>query len=448
MDGAQMSSQQRVGVIGYGVTGKSVVAHLLRQGKTPVVIDTRPEPDDFNTRGEHFFAVDRWPEAELCDAVLSPGLAMDAPLVQSALEHGVELCSDIDLFFDRVQQPVIGVTGTNGKSTVVSLAGHLLASAGYRVAVGGNLGTAALDLLIDPQDIYVLELSSFQLERSREHAYAVAVILNISEDHADQHGGMDAYVEAKHRIYSAALKKVLNRDDAVAQPRDLTVSTDNTSFGQQASATGWGVLVDGSHTYIAHGEQRVADVADLSLSGLHNHLNVAATCALVEDWLTHEQIAAGLKSFTGLAHRFETIAESSGVRFVNDSKATNVGATEAALAGFDMPGSVVLIAGGDAKGADLTPLVAPLRAVVDRVLAIGRDAEQVLQVAHAAGVQAQRCADLQVAVEAAFNHAVAGQTVLLSPACASLDMFTNYAARGDEFRQAVAARLTHLPEMH
>lgn len=434
-------SQSQVAVLGYGVTGASVVRHLLRTGITPVVLDTRAAPTQAETDADVEFRwqTQSWPDLDVAYAVVSPGLELDSCLVAGARHAGVPTVSDIDLFFDAVQAPVIGVTGTNGKSTVTALTGHLLNSAGVSTGVGGNLGVAALDILDDAHTSYVLELSSFQLERSRTHSFHAATVLNVTEDHLDKHGDMASYAASKQRIYGAAKRCVYNRADSLTLPSGRA---DAVSFGLDEPEAGhWGLRWRNDVAFLAQGEQLLCRADVTHLPGEHNTQNVLAACALVDGMLEAAALPDGLASFEGLAHRFQQVARHGGVTYVNDSKATNVGATAAALAGMPAAEQVVLIAGGDAKGVDLGPLAPLLQGRVRLVVCIGKDAAQLAAVAAAAGVDTVHADSMAAAVHVAVDHAGRGDTVLLSPACASLDMFSSYAERGERFADAVRQRV-------
>ncbi len=438
------------------MTGRAAARHVVREGKTPVIVDTRPCPADlepeFRSMEAHWSA-QGWPDIEVDRAILSPGLALDSCIVSEARRH-VQIASDIDEFFRSVSSksvssrsvssksdgvPVIGITGTNGKSTVTSLVGHILEQSGVRVGVGGNLGEAALDLLHTHPDaeVYVLELSSFQLERSREHSYYSAVILNVSADHLDLHGDMQAYTDAKHRILSNARRVVVNKEDNATFPVDGSTATAVTS-GVPAEGE-WGLVEDGGEVYLAFGAQMLCSTRELSLPGRHNWFNALVACALVADLVNPPEAVKSLSNFAGLPHRFQFVAEHQGVRYINDSKATNVGATVAALEGFAENASVVLIAGGDAKGADLSVLQDALVGRVKVIVALGQDGEAVLQVGRSAGIAGEMVESLDAAVDRAAALAESGDTVLLSPACASLDMFTNFQERGTLFANRVKA---------
>lgn len=429
---------QRAAVLGYGVTGESVVRYLLREGIEPVVLDTRPVFKTELPSVEFIFDSVRWPKLDVDFAVVSPGLAMDSCLVAGAAADGIELRSDIDLFFGAVAVPVIGITGTNGKSTVTSLAGHIVNCAGRSCGVGGNLGVAALDIIDDRHECYVLELSSFQLERSREHAFHAATVLNVTEDHLDKHADMRAYVSSKQRIYTNSAHNVYNRADPLTRPHRLEGAV---SFGLDAPLRpgDWGMRQRQGQRWMARGDRDVCSRDALGLPGAHNELNALAACALTAQLVPVSDMVPGLSSFSGLAHRFETVRVVAGVTYVNDSKATNLGATMAALTGMPAANQVVLIAGGDAKGVDLSPLAAVLPGRVRVMVTLGADGPQLLEIARRAGVETHACDSLEDAVRFAAGCAVEGDTVLLSPACASLDMFSSYVERGERFAAAVAA---------
>ena len=430
---------ERVAVVGLGVTGQSIVRHLKKENPTDdvVVLDTREANADLS---REYADVDvRWESSELPEEhfdriVVSPGLSMESCLMKGAVASDAPVVSDIDLFFESVKAPVIGITGTNGKSTVTSLVGHLLQGAGQNIGVGGNLGEAALDLIAEDRDGYVLELSSFQLERSREQPFHAAAILNVSEDHIDQHGSFERYKEAKNRILSRAKKTVSNREDPNTGQGQVTFGSSQPSQDSE-----WGLVTQEGQDHIAVGQELIVDVASLPLSGSHNVLNVMAACALVDGMVARGDMSGLLEDFHGLAHRFETVAVIEDVEFVDDSKATNVGATVAALAGINTENKIVLIAGGDAKGADLSPLVEAIRGKAKCVVTIGVDGDKVASCAESAGVATVRANSIEEAVALASEHAVKGDMVLLSPACASLDMFANFRERGQKFAEAVKA---------
>ena len=428
----------RVAVIGYGVTGQAAVRYLVAQGIKPIVIDTRTRPNvSVPNQCECYFEQQSWPEVTVSEAILSPGLAMNSCLVRGARAAGVRLVSDIDWFFRNVSVPVLGITGTNGKSTVTSWATHCLNQSKLRALAGGNLGEAALDLLSQEADVYVLELSSFQLERSDLHAYATACLLNVSADHLDLHEDMQDYVKAKQRIAERALKLVFNRQDPLTQPAARDAKAISFGLDQAPDKESWGLIEDAGDRYLSRGSRRLLNVADLPLAGEHNVQNALATAALVDQFVDDSALVVGLKTFTGLPHRFEQVAVHNGVSYINDSKATNVGATAAALMGFSANQRIVLVAGGDAKGADLNELVEVLQARVHTLVVLGRDAPKFEDLAQQLDLPCWRVTGMQQAVDRAQAEALPGDTVLLSPACSSLDMFSNYIERGEQFCEAV-----------
>lgn len=434
-----------VAVLGYGVTGRSAVRYLIDQGRDVVLIDTRSKPEAPSAnlaQVQCFWDTQTWPDISVEYAIVSPGLKLESCLVAGARAAGVTLRSDIDVFFSEISStPVFGITGTNGKSTVTSLVGHLLSASGLNCGTGGNLGDAALNLIADDRDCYALELSSFQLERSRPQPFHVAAILNISEDHLDQHGDMSAYVSAKQRIYQQTQKLVFNRDDSTTRP--LAKRADMMSYGSDLppGPTDWGIGLVNDLAWIMHGERAVCAVADLPLPGGHNVANVMAAFALVDGFVSDDKLAAYIQQFSGLSHRFELVQDINEVSYVDDSKATNVGATLAALQGLPRREDVVLIAGGDAKGADVNPLAEALIGRVCFVVTLGVDGPAVGAVAQRAGIATEHVADMTSAVALARRHVPTPGLVLLSPACASLDMYANFMARGEAFQQAVHAEV-------
>ena len=443
----------RNAILGFGITGQSVARYLLARGENPVVLDTRSERPvhaDFANLEIHW-QCEAWPEQILLDAraaIVSPGLSLSNRLLAQARASKLSLVSDIDLFFSNVTAPVIGVTGTNGKSTVVSLVGHILHSAGYRCAIGGNFGEAALDLLDEHMDFFVLELSSFQLEHSKNLPLAQSVILNITEDHLDHHGSLHNYTVAKKKILADAKSWIYSREDASTQGANLA-GIASFGFTKPSSQDAWGLASHKQQEWIFRGELPICPSASLPLKGRHNTLNCMAAMALVEPWIVPSVVANYMSDFQGLKHRFETVTEIAGVTFVNDSKATNVGSTIAALDGLARADNVVLIAGGDAKGADLGPLADALIGRVKQLIALGKDGPGVVAVADQCGIPSIFAASMQDAVAAAVKGAATGDLVLLSPACASLDMYDNFQQRGDVFAHAVRGlAAADLPTVH
>jgi UDP-N-acetylmuramoylalanine--D-glutamate ligase len=368
--------------------------------------------------------------------IVSPGIALDHPVLAAVIAAGVPLLSDIDLFLEATarDRPIYAITGTNGKSTVTALVGHVLGLTGRNPGVGGNLGDAALDLLSPAHDCYVLELSSFQLERMATYPMRAATVLNLTDDHLDRHSTMERYGVAKRRIYRGVRRAVANRDDVSTFP--ATPVDELVTFGAgQPTGGHWGIALRGGERMLCRGARPVLASADLPIRGQHNELNTQAALALVDGDVDLEAAAAAVPSFRGLPHRCQPVGCVDGVRYIDDSKATTVGAAIAALDGIGGP--IVLIAGGDGKGADFAPLRAVIARHVRHLVLLGRDAPAI-EHAVAGAVSNERVADLRSAVRRAAAAARPGDTVLLSPACASLDMFRDYRERGDLFAAYVA----------
>jgi UDP-N-acetylmuramoylalanine--D-glutamate ligase len=422
---------QRVLVLGMGDTGLSVARWVGKSRGIARVADTRaapPRADEF--RGELHTGAFRDSLLEGVDLVcVSPGLALKEPVVREALRRGIPVVGDIELFAWHNTQPVLAVTGTNGKSTVTALAGHLLRSAGLDCEVAGNIGPPVLEALqkrLEPPDAWVLELSSYQLETTSSLAPAAAAMLNLTEDHFDRYASLEDYGAAKARIFAGSGVQVLNRDDARSMAMALP-GREVVTFGLDAPASDTDFGVAGG--CLVRGAQKILPVDELSIRGAHNAANALAAGALVSIFNKTEALRAGLKTFKGLPHRLELVATRRGVEWYDDSKGTNVGATVAALRGLGR--KAVLILGGDGKGQDFSPLRDVLK-FTSHVLLIGRDASLIGN-----AVPGERCASLEQAVHRAAELAKPGEAVLLSPACASFDMFRDYRHRGEVFAQAV-----------
>jgi len=434
-------------VVGLGKTGASCVRYLAKRGVRLSATDSRRAPPGLAELGDAAATVNLrlggFDLSLLDDAsqlVMSPGVSLEEPIAAAARGRGIEILGDIELFARAVRAPVIGITGTNGKSTVTTLVARMAEAAGLRVLSGGNLGPPALDLLDQsPPDLYVLELSSFQLDTTWSLRLAGAAVLNVSADHLDRHASVAQYADSKARIFSNAATIVLNADDArVARMGDAyRDSRKVVTFSVQRSDADFALLASGGQSWLTRRGEKLMDAARMKIRGVHNAANALAALALGEAaGLPVAAMCAALESFPGLPHRSAWVAEIAGVSYIDDSKGTNVGATIAAVAG--LPGPLVLIAGGLAKGQDFTPLAASLRGKVRKAVLIGKDAP--LVAAALKGVCAVDMADsMAAAVAAARDSAQAGDTVLLSPACASLDMFRDYADRGDAFAAAVRA---------
>ncbi|SQF95729.1 UDP-N-acetylmuramoyl-L-alanyl-D-glutamate synthetase [Paucimonas lemoignei] len=433
-------------VVGLGKSGMSLVRFLANRGVSFAVADTRENPPELATLRREYPQVDvRCGELDvefLCHAdelYVSPGLALATPALQQAAARGVKLSGDIELFARYAKAPIIAITGSNAKSTVTTLVGEMAAAAGKRVAVGGNLGTPALDLLSDDIELYVMELSSFQLETTDQLGAEVATVLNISEDHMDRYSGLPAYHLAKHRVFRGARQVVVNRQDVLTRPL-IGEGLPCWTFGlNKPDFHGFGLREEHGEKYLAFQFDNLMPVRELKIRGAHNQSNALAALALGHAvGLPMDSMLDSLRSFGGLEHRCQWLREREGVSYYDDSKATNVGAALAAIEGLgaDIAGKLVLIAGGDGKGADFSGLRAPVAAHCRAVVLIGRDAELIAN-ALGEGVALIRVATLNEAVQRCAEIALAGDAVLLSPACASFDMFKNYEERGRLFAQAV-----------
>ena len=434
-------------VLGLGVTGLSCARHLAASGHSVCVMDTRAEPPALETLRTELPEVEvvtgGFDEARALTADLlavSPGIAADEPLLVRARSAGVDVAGDIELFARAATAPTAGITGTNGKSTVTSLLGAMLRAAGLDVAVGGNLGEPALDLLsAAPRDGYVLELSSFQLDLVTRLPLACAAILNLSVDHLDRYGSMGAYAASKRRIYAHAGTAVYDADDGRIEPdadfagrRVVLRSTTEPGPGE------WGLLGRGADALLQGPDGPLMAAAELPVAGRHNAFNVLAAFAMADALgVAPDAARDAVAAYRPLPHRCVPVAEIDGVRWVDDSKATNVGACRAALEGLDDGARrLVLIAGGLGKGADFGELRDAVASRVHALVLIGRDAELI---AHALGdlCHHEFAEDMAAAVRTARALARPGDTVLLAPACASFDQFTSYGARGDAFVAAV-----------
>lgn len=430
-------------VFGLGRTGLSCARFLAARGCAVSVVDTRAAPPGLASLREILpganaicgdLRADVLAQAE--HVVMSPGVPLDHPAVRAAAARGCEIIGDIELFARHARAPIIGITGSNGKSTVTTLTAMIIDAAGHRVAAGANLGTPALDLLRDPEpDFYVLELSSFQLDVSYSLAVRVACILNISPDHLDRHHTFPAYVAAKARILRGATEAVLNADDPVVAA--LAEQVGSPRWVSLEGAGDYGIAARADGPWLARGSEAILPVAALKLRGRHNEFNALAAIAITDSLgLPRSAQVAVLREFAGLEHRCRLVTVRGGVSWFNDSKGTNVGAASAAVAGIfnDRPG--VLIAGGQGKGADFRELRPALAGRVHTAILIGEDARAIAAAIEDL-VTVRFARDMRDAVALAAAAAEPGESVLLSPACASFDMFRDYAARGRAFEAAV-----------
>ncbi|TBL94255.1 UDP-N-acetylmuramoyl-L-alanine--D-glutamate ligase [Hafnia alvei] len=424
---------KKVVIIGLGLTGLSCVDFFLARGVTPRVIDTRISPPGLDKLPEN---VERhlgdMNQEGLLDAdliVASPGIALASPALSVAAEAGVEIVGDIELFCREAQAPIVAITGSNGKSTVTTLVGEMAKSAGWNVGVGGNIGLPALMLLKQECDLYVLELSSFQLETTNSLRAAAATILNVTEDHMDRYPlGLQQYRAAKLRVYENAKVCVVNSDDALTMP----------IRGADSRCVSFGADVGDYHLNRQQGEiwlrvrgEKVLNTREMKVTGKHNFTNALAALALADAvGIPRASSLKALTTFTGLAHRFQLSLEHNGVRWINDSKATNVGSTEAALNGLHVDGSLHLLLGGDGKSADFSALAQYLQGDNVRLYCFGRDGAQLAALRPEIAEQTET---MEQAMRMIAAKVKTGDMVLLSPACASLDQFKNFEQRGDEF---------------
>lgn len=439
------TDKQRI-IVGLGVTGLSVARYLAGRDLPFAVCDTRTNPPGLDKLKRFAPMADLYLgelDAQLLSSadelIVNPGIPLSTPAIQTAIQAGVKVVGDIELFARAAEAPIVAITGSNAKSTVTTLVGLMAEKAGRRVAVGGNIGTPALDLLDSKADLYVLELSSFQLETTEALNAEVATVLNISEDHMDRYADLGAYHLAKHRIFRGARQVVVNRDDALTRPL-VADRLPCWSFGLgKPDFRGFGLIEQDGQKHLAFEFKALMPVSELKIRGAHNQANALAALALGHAvGLPMTAMLEALRDFPGLPHRFQWVGQHAGVDYYDDSKATNVGAALAAIEGFGdtLQGRQVLIAGGDGKGADFSPLREPISRYCRAVVLLGRDADKLEQVLKD-HVPLQRVCSLDEAVSAAASLAQPGDAVLLSPACASLDMFANFEERGRLFAAAV-----------
>ncbi len=474
MGGHLISSDRRRVVVGLGKTGLACARWLYRAGASFQVVDTRPTPpglDELQRECPGVEVICRPLEGELLSSfdelIVSPGLSLQEPAIAAAIEAGVQVVGDIELFCRELRArdisserrcalpgkssaPIIAITGSNGKSTVTTLVGLMAEKAGLRVGVGGNIGLPVLDMLEQGEyDLYVLELSSFQLETTHS-LQSIATVLNVTPDHMDRYASIADYHQAKHRIYRDCHGAVFNRDDALTLPL-IPNATQQMSFGSglPPGLKDFGLLTESGETWLMQGLEKLLPVSELKICGQHNYTNALSALALGSmAGLPLKPMLEALGEFTGLGHRCEWVAERNGVVWINDSKATNTGAAIAAIEGLghavdskvdgDGNGNIVLIAGGDGKGADFIDLKPSVRRYVRDVLVLGADAPRLAEVL-GEETRVHRVDDIAQAVIQAEALARSGDIVLLAPACASLDMFKNFEHRGEVFCAAVEA---------
>lgn len=443
-----IASDKLIVVVGLGATGLSCARFLANKGKRFVVMDSRQNPPGLEAFKAEFPSIacycGGW-NSEVLNAaseiILSPGVALATPEIVEAQQQGARVRGDIDLFSEQAKAPIVAITGSNGKSTVTTLVAEMAQQNGTRVAVGGNLGTPALDLLDDSVELYVLELSSFQLETTERLNAQVATLLNISEDHMDRYPDKLAYLRAKQRIFRGAKKVVVNDDHVLSTPL-LSQDIEVLHFGLNGQDLNkFAIQANGESYALVRGFDVLVDAQDLLIKGMHNLSNALAALALgYAAGLRIDAMIKALKAFKGLAHRCQSVRDINGVSYIDDSKGTNTGATQVAIEsiGKQLSGKVVLIAGGESKGADLSVLRAPVETHVKALVLIGRDAPLFEKSLHGT-CEILRADSMADAVHKAAAKAEEGDAVLLSPACASFDMFKNYEQRGEAFVQEVLA---------
>ncbi|MCG9650039.1 UDP-N-acetylmuramoyl-L-alanine--D-glutamate ligase [Vibrio brasiliensis] len=430
---------EKVVVVGLGITGLSVVKHLAtRDKKLDIrVIDTRENPPGSEQLPQGIaLHSGSWNPNWLLDAdlvVANPGIALATPEIQQVLAANIPVVGDIELFAWQVDKPVIAITGSNGKSTVTDWTGQVAKATGLKVGVGGNIGVPALDLLALDADLYVLELSSFQLETTSSLAPKAAAFLNLTEDHMDRYQGMEDYRQAKLRIFDHAQSCIVNAEDKQTYPDQNNKHLVEFSL---TDSTQFSVIDCDGIEYLAMNGKQIIPAAELSLVGRHNVANALVVLALLSQvGVDIEKGLDALKSYNGLTHRCQVVADNRGIKWVNDSKATNVASTMAALAGLELAGTLYLLVGGMGKGADFSQLAPVLDKLDLQLCCFGEDGDQFMSL----HPSAQRFSSMEEIIQWLSPKVTAGDMVLLSPACASFDQFSNFMARGDAFTELAKA---------
>lgn len=427
----------KIVIIGLGLSGLSCVEFFMMRGIKPRVMDTRTLPPGLEALPDslerHLGGLHQgW----LCSAdliVVSPGISLETPMLIAARNAGVEIIGDIELFCREVDVPIVAITGSNGKSTITSLVGEMAKAAGWRVSIGGNIGLPVLKLLHQKCRLYILELSSFQLETTYNLRAAAATILNLTEDHMDRYPlGLQEYQAAKLRIYRNASVCVVNIDDALTLPT-IDANARRVSFGVDVGD--YRLHPHKGETWLfAYGE-KVLSTREMKLSGRHHDINALAALALADSvQIPREASLKALIAFTGLPHRFQSVLERNGVSWINDSKSTNVGSTKAALSGLQVEGTLHLLLGGDGKSADFSTLSDHLQGDNIRLYCFGRDGAQLMNLRPEVATLTKTLAQAMSCITGRVNP---GDMVLLSPACASLDQFFNFEDRGNSFIRLV-----------
>ncbi len=443
-----IATNRNTAIVGMGATGLSAARFLSSVGKSFVFADSRNEPPRLGEVREQYpevpLVLGPFSEDLLLDfdrVVVSPGVSLQEPALVAARAHGVELIGDVELFLEQVAAPVIMITGSNGKSTVTTLLGKMAEACGLSVGVGGNLGTPMLDLLAPHHQLYVIELSSFQLELVTNTRGAIAGLLNISPDHMDRYAGLQQYHAAKQRIFLGASSVINNRQDPLTNPL-LSTSVKQGSFGLNKPDLGsFGLLEEDGQQWLACGLELLMPVEDVAIKGTHNTANALAALALGKAaGLEMAAMLKTLKTYKGLPHRCEHVATVNNVMYIDDSKGTNIGATVAAIDGFgdNHRANLILIAGGQGKGQDFAKLQKPVAQYVKLAALYGQDASEIAD-ALQGNTKIEKLDSLDSAVACAAANAEPGDIVLFSPACASFDMFSGFEQRGHCFQSAVKA---------
>jgi len=428
-------------VIGLGITGWSCVRYLKQQNLPVVVMDTREKPPFFQECITAYPDVPvmtgQWSQEILKNAtqvIVSPGVP--------AKRLGVRVVGDIELFAKANTTPVIAITGSNGKSTVTTLVGEMARRDNKKVAVVGNIGTPVLDLFQENMnyDLIVMELSSFQLETTYSLRPLAATVLNISPDHLDRYDHFEDYIKAKHRIYHQANNVIINKQDKLSDSADISANTKKSYFTLESPLENeFGLIETAGQRWLAKGEQKLLPVSELKIVGLHNIANVLSSLALGEvAGLSMEAMLEAIRNFSGLEHRCQWVTEKKGIRWINDSKGTNIGATQAALEGIGslLNGKIVLLLGGDGKGADFTALLPTVKKYCRAIIVMGKDAENIL-VSLGKDIDNYFVETMEEAVSCAKRIAKSNDVVLLSPACSSLDQYRHFGHRGEVFMKLV-----------
>jgi len=438
-------NKKKILVIGLGDTGQSVLHFLMSKECVIHAIDTRPNLENLDEikarfKGIKFSVGEAFNDEVINDIeliIISPGVSLKESYVQSALNQGIPVIGDIEIFAQvkSNNSKVIGITGSNGKTTVTSLVGELLKAAGISTIVGGNIGTPILNTLNQKTpEVYVLELSSYQLETTYSLVLESATVLNISEDHMDRYSSIEEYAKAKYRIFNHAKNSILNRDDEYLKSQ---INEDSVTFGNQLDVKNYGIKKNGNQYFIAKGNAEIISVDEIKLKGAHNIQNIMAALALCEPFkISNDVIKKVISQFKAPPHRVEYVDSISGIDFYNDSKGTNVGATIAAIQSMTKP--ILLIAGGDGKNQNFKPLINPSKIKVKNIALIGKDAKIMQEIFTDESIPVSIEKNLELAIIKSFELAKSGDVILLSPACASTDMFKNYVHRGEVFKDCVS----------